>query len=44
LISADDLSAIEETLEALPTPGAVAALNRGRADAVADRFVDAEEI
>lgn len=44
LISADDLASIEETLDVLRTPGAVEAIRQGRADAAADRFVDADEI
>ena len=40
LISADDLAAIEETLEILGTPGAVEAINEGLADAAAGRFAD----
>jgi antitoxin YefM len=44
LISVDDLSSIEETLDVLRTPGAVEAISQGRADAAAGRFVDADEI
>lgn len=44
LISADDLSSIEETLDVLRTPGSVEAIREGRADAAAGRFVDADEI
>jgi antitoxin YefM len=40
LISADDLAAIEETLEILGTPGAAEAINEGLADAAAGRFTD----
>jgi prevent-host-death family protein len=40
LISADDLAAIEETLEILGTPGAAEAINEGLADAAAGRFAD----
>ena len=40
LISADDLAAIEETLEILGTPGAAEAINDGLADAAAGRFAD----
>jgi antitoxin YefM len=40
LISADDLAAIEETLEILGTPGATEAINEGLADAAAGRFAD----
>ncbi|MDQ2790200.1 MAG: type II toxin-antitoxin system prevent-host-death family antitoxin [Pseudonocardiales bacterium] len=44
LISAEDLASIEETLDILGTPGALDAIREGRADAVAGRFVDNEEI
>lgn len=44
LISADDLASIEETLDALGTPGALDAIREGRADAAAGRFVDNDEI
>lgn len=44
LISADDLASIEETLDVLRTPGAVDAINQGRTDAAAGRFVDSEAI
>jgi antitoxin YefM len=40
LISADDLAAIEETLDILGTPGAAEAVNEGLADAAAGRFAD----
>lgn len=40
LISADDLAAIEETLEILGTPGAVEAVSEGLTDAAAGRFAD----
>jgi antitoxin YefM len=40
LISADDLAAIEETLEILGTPGAAEAIGEGLADAAAGRFAD----
>lgn len=40
LISADDLAAIEETLEILGTPGVAEAINAGLADAAAGRFAD----
>lgn len=40
LISADDLAAIEETLEVLGTPGAAEAISEGLADAAAGRFAD----
>jgi PHD/YefM family antitoxin component YafN of YafNO toxin-antitoxin module len=39
LISADELAAVEETLEVLRTPGSVEAIREGRADAAAGRFV-----
>jgi prevent-host-death family protein len=44
LISADDLAAIEETLEILGTPGAAEAIREGQADADAGRFVDNDEV
>ncbi|MBN7314874.1 type II toxin-antitoxin system Phd/YefM family antitoxin [Mycobacteroides abscessus] len=44
LISADDLAAIEETLEIIGTPDAVSAIGEGRADVAAGRFVDNDEI
>ncbi|MFZ2501291.1 MAG: type II toxin-antitoxin system Phd/YefM family antitoxin [Nocardioides sp.] len=44
LISADDLAAIEETLEILGTPGAVEAIGEGLADAAAGRFADNDEL
>lgn len=44
LISADDLAAIEETLELLGTPGAAQAIREGQADAAAGRFADNDEI
>lgn len=44
LISADDLAAIEETLQILGTPGAVEAIREGQADAAADRFADNNEV
>jgi antitoxin YefM len=44
LIAADDLAALEETLEILGTPGALDAVREGRADAAAGRFVDADEL
>jgi antitoxin YefM len=40
LISADDLAALEETLEILGTPGAVDAINEGLEDAAVGRFAD----
>ncbi|WP_078327630.1 type II toxin-antitoxin system Phd/YefM family antitoxin [Mycobacteroides salmoniphilum] len=44
LISADDLAAIEETLEIIGTPDAAGAIGEGRADVAAGRFVDNDEI
>jgi antitoxin YefM len=44
LISADDLAAIEETLEILGSPAAVAAVDEGVADAAAGRFADEEAL
>lgn len=44
LISADDLAAIEETLEILGTPGVAEALGEGHADANAGRFADNDEL
>lgn len=44
LISADDLAALEETLEILGTPGAAQAIREGQADVAANRFIDNEEI
>lgn len=44
LISADDLASLEETLDVLRTPGAVAAIREGQADAAAGRFADNDEI
>lgn len=44
LISADELASIEETLEVLRTPGGVAAIREGLADAAAGRFVSNDEI
>ncbi|WP_375497082.1 type II toxin-antitoxin system Phd/YefM family antitoxin [uncultured Jatrophihabitans sp.] len=44
LIAADDLAAIEETLDILGTPGALNAIREGQADAAAGRFVDNGEI
>jgi antitoxin YefM len=44
LISADDLAAIEETLEILGTPGAAEAVGEGLADAAAGRFADNDEL
>lgn len=40
LISADDLAALEETLDILGTPGSAEAIREGLADAAAGRFVD----
>ncbi|WP_246868882.1 type II toxin-antitoxin system Phd/YefM family antitoxin [Saccharopolyspora sp. ASAGF58] len=44
LISPDDLSSLEETLDLLTTPGEAEAIREGVADAAAERFVDTEEI
>lgn len=44
LISPDDLAALEETIDILTTPGALAAIAEGIADADAGRFVDSETI
>jgi prevent-host-death family protein len=44
LISADELAAVEETLEVLRTPGSVEAIQEGLADAAAGRFVNNDEI
>lgn len=44
LISADDLAAIEETLEILGTPGAAEAISEGLADAAAGRFADSDAL
>ena len=44
LISADDLAAIEDTLEILGTPGAAEAIREGVADASAGRFADNDEV
>jgi prevent-host-death family protein len=44
LISADDLAAIEETLEILGTPGAAEAIKEGLADAAAGRFTDSDAL
>jgi prevent-host-death family protein len=44
LISADDLAALEETLEILGTPGAAEAIAEGVSDAGAGRFADNEEL
>lgn len=44
LISVDDLSSLEETLDLLTTPGEAEAIREGVADAAAGRFADAEEI
>lgn len=44
LLSADDLAAIEETLDILGTPGALDAIREGRTDAAAGRFANNEEI
>jgi antitoxin YefM len=44
LIAAEDLAALEETMEILGTPGALQAIREGRADAAAGRFVDSDEL
>jgi prevent-host-death family protein len=44
LISADELAALEETLEVLRTPGAADAIGEGLADVAAGRFVGNEQI
>lgn len=44
LISADDLAAIEETLDVMGTPGAVEAIREGQEDAAAGRYADNEEL
>lgn len=44
LISPDDLSSLEETLDILTTPGEAGAIREGLADAEAGRFADSEEI
>lgn len=44
LISADDLAAIEETLEILGTPGAVQAIREGQEDGEAGRYADNDEL
>jgi len=44
LISADVLASLEETLDVLCDPGAVAAIREGQADADAGRFADIDEI
>lgn len=44
LISADDLAAMEETLEILGTPGVTEAIQEGQADAAAGRFADNDEV
>ncbi len=44
LISAEDLSALEETLDILTTPGEAEAIREGVADAEAGRFEDSESI
>lgn len=44
LISADDLAALEETLDILGVPGASDAISEGLADAAGGRFVDNDEI
>ncbi|MGH3929118.1 MAG: type II toxin-antitoxin system Phd/YefM family antitoxin [Pseudonocardiaceae bacterium] len=42
LISPDDLAALEETIDILTTPGALAAIAEGIADADTGRFADSE--
>lgn len=44
LISADDLAALEETVDILSTAGASAAIAEGLADLAADRVVDNDEL
>lgn len=44
MIAADDLAAIDETLDLLGTSVALNAIREGRADAAAGRFVDNDEI
>lgn len=44
LISAEDLSALEETLDILTTPGEAEAIREGVADAEAGRFEDSESV
>ena len=44
LISADDLAAIEETLDILRTPGALEAIQEGTAAAAAGDFADNDEL
>ncbi|MGL5819120.1 MAG: type II toxin-antitoxin system Phd/YefM family antitoxin [Phycicoccus sp.] len=44
LISADDLAAIEETMDILGTPDAVDAVREGVADAASGRFADNDKI
>jgi len=44
LISAEDLAALEETVDILATPGAVDAIAEGLADLAAGRLADNEEL
>lgn len=44
LVSADDLAALEETVDILATPGAAAAIAEGLADLEAGRVADNEEL
>ncbi len=44
LISADDLAAIEETLDILGTPGSLEAARQGRRAAAAGDFIDNDEL
>ena len=44
LISADDLAALEETLEILGTPSALEAIRAGRRAAAAGDFADSDEL
>ncbi len=44
LISADDLAALEETLEVRGTTGAAAAIGEGLADVDAGRFADNDDL
>ncbi|WP_263249646.1 type II toxin-antitoxin system Phd/YefM family antitoxin [Saccharopolyspora rosea] len=44
LVAPDDLTALEETLDLLSTPGEAEAVREGVADAASGRFADADEI
>ncbi len=44
LVSADDLAALEETVDILATPGAAEAIAEGLADLEAGRVADNEEL